>query len=151
MATTFTLNQFAQHIGEAAVARATQSAMKSVLKTYAPKLTKAEKVEVDHIVVRYIAKAYGVKATTAEKNGRLSMLTFKREGHSDEKTHALYARASSALAYARNTHIDPKIVARTSAVEAARDAILKAMNSDDADTKAEARIAIKSLMLALKA
>ena len=145
--------QFIEYVGHSAISRADVSAQKAVLKAYLQDhtLTKAMKIEADTKIVGVIARHYGVKATQAEKNGRLSMMTFARAGHSDERTAALYARASSALAYARNTFIDPKITLAASSVEKARDAILKAMNSSDADTKAEARIAIKSLMLALKA
>ena len=146
-----TFAQFIDYVSHSAISRADVSAQKSVLKSYLADhvLTKAQKIEADTKIVRVIALHYGVKATQAEKNGRLSMLTFKRDGHSDEKTHALYARASSALAYARNTFIDPKATLAKSPVERAAEALLKALNDDE--MKSEARRAVKRLMLALSA
>ena len=105
----FTLTQFAQHVGEWAVSRATTNAMHAVLREYAPdRLSKAERVEVDKIVVRVIGKAYGVTATQAVKNGRLSMLCFSRAEHADDaEEYALYHRAAQALNAARNRFIEP--------------------------------------------
>ena len=150
VATHFSLTTFAARISEWASARADVNAMHAILREHAPKLTtKAAKIECDSLVVAALAKRYGVRATVAEKNGRLSMLTFAKSQYADDpKMFALYARAAEALNAARNRFIDPKIVAPTTPVERAKEALVKQLNNDE--TRAEAVRAIKALMLLVK-
>ena len=142
----FSLSLFAKHISEWAAARADVNAMHAILREAAPKLTsEAQRVEVDHLVVKALAKRYGVVATTAEKNGRLSMLTFAKAKHADDaEKYALYHRAAEALNAARNRFIKPKLTAPVTPVEAAKNQLVKLLNSDTHG--AEAKRAIRQLM-----
>ena len=121
--------------------------MHAILRDAAPKLTtRALKVEADALVVKALARRYGVVATQAEKNGRLSMLTFAKSQHTeDPEMYALYHRAAEALNAARNRFIDPKLTAPTSPVERAKDSLAKLLA--DAEYSSEAKRAVKQLML----
>lgn len=147
----FNLNNTAKHVAEWAASRADTNAMHAILRTMLEgvRLSKAEKIVVDHIVVKALANRYGVVATQAEKNGRLSMLTFAKSQHTDDaKMYALYHRAAEALNAARNRFIDPKVKAPTSPVEKAKDTLAKLLGSDEYSS--EAKRAVKQLMLLVK-
>lgn len=147
----FNLNNTAKHVAEWAASRADTNAMHAILREALEgvRLTNAVKIEMDHIVVRALAKRYGVVATQAEKNGRLSMLTFAKSQHTDDaKMYALYHRAAEALNAARNRFIDPKVKAPTSPVEKAKDTLAKLLGSDEYSS--EAKRAVKQLMLLVK-
>ena len=151
MSKSFNLKTTAIHISEWAASRADTNAMHAILRTMLEdvRLSKADKIEVDHIVVRALAKRYGVVATQAEKNGRLSMLTFAKSQHTDDaKMYALYHRAAEALNAARNRFIDPKVKVAASPVEKAKDALAKLLESDEYSS--EAKRAVKQLMLLVK-
>ncbi len=151
MSKSFNLKTTAIHISEWAASRADTNAMHAILRTMLEdvRLSKADKIEVDHIVVRALAKRYGVVATQAEKNGRLSMLTFAKSQHTDDaKMYALYHRAAEALNAARNRFIDPKVKVAASPVEKAKDALAKLLES--AEYSSEAKRAVKHLMLLVK-
>lgn len=151
MSKQFNLKTTATHISEWAASRADTNAMHAILRTMLEdvRLSKADKIEVDHIVVRALAKRYGVVATKAEKNGRLSMLTFAKSQHTDDaRMYALYHRAAEALNAARNRFIDPKVKVAASPVEKAKDALAKLLES--AEYRSEAARAVKHLMLLVK-
>ena len=151
MSKQFNLKTTANHISEWAASRADTNAMHAILRTMLEdvRLSKADKIEVDHIVVRALAKRYGVVATQAEKNGRLSMLTFAKSQYADDaKMYALYHRAAEALNAARNRFIDPKVKVAASPVEKAKDALAKLLES--AEYSSEAKRAVKQLMLLVK-
>lgn len=151
MSKQFNMKTTSVHVAEWAASRADTNAMYAILRTMLEgvRLSKADKIEVDHIVVKALAKRYGVVATQAEKNGRLSMLTFAKSQHTDDaKMYALYHRAAEALNAARNRFIDPKSKAPTSPVEKAKDALAKLLES--AEYSSEARRAVKHLMLLVK-
>lgn len=151
MSKSFNLNTTAKHIAEWAASRADTNAMHAILRDMLDgvKLSKADKIETDHIVVKALAKRYGVVATQAEKNGRLSMLTFAKSQYTDDaKMYALYHRAAEALNAARNRFIDPKAKVPASPVEKAKDALAKLLGSDEYSS--EAKRAVKQLMLLVK-
>lgn len=109
-------------------------------------LSDNQKVSIDKIVVGQISAHYGVAATQAQKNGKLSGLCFSRGGLEGAALKAAQ-NATFALNFARNRFIDPKTRVEADPVEKVVTQFEKLLN--DKETRSQAVRAIKRLMLAI--
>jgi hypothetical protein len=143
--------QFTAKLVQFATAAGQLHAAKLWLIENAPKLTKAEKIEADKAVVLALSKHYGIDYAKAQKNGKLSMLCFpKNGGDAAYKAEANCATAALSRTRAILLGIGKKPADPAETKQKRIDNAFAFLKAQAEEGNPAARRAIKALVTALK-